>query len=65
MSEGSYKLGDHEERSRADSDVTSSSMVPDPRLFSNTRFTTKRIGDIVVKKVTRKPINFLILYTVL
>lgn len=53
MSEGSYKLDD---RSRADSqsDITNSSVAPDPRLCSNTRFTTKRIGNVIVKKVTRE-----------
>jgi hypothetical protein len=59
MSEGSYRLGDHEPgiigiRMDSQSDVTISSVnAPDPRLYSNTRFTTKRIGNVIVKKVTR------------
>jgi hypothetical protein len=48
LSQGSYKLNDHE------SDITTSSV--DPRI-SNTRFTTKRIGNVIVKKVTRKLFN--------
>lgn len=58
MSEGSYRLGvyeaDRHHHTDSQSDVTTSSVVPDTRLFTDTRFTTKRIGNIIVKRVTRK-----------
>uniref|UniRef100_A0A914R562 FERM domain-containing protein n=1 Tax=Panagrolaimus davidi TaxID=227884 RepID=A0A914R562_9BILA len=50
MSEGSYKLHDleHGGASSSQSDVASS--ATDPRVYSTT-FTTKRIGNVVVKKI--------------
>uniref|UniRef100_A0A914YVZ8 FERM domain-containing protein n=1 Tax=Panagrolaimus superbus TaxID=310955 RepID=A0A914YVZ8_9BILA len=49
MSEGSYKLHDLEHgASSSQSDVASS--ATDPRVYSTT-FTTKRIGNVVVKKI--------------
>lgn len=55
MSEGSYRLSGHEShRVDSQSDVTTSSVAVESRLFTDTRFTTKRIGNVIVKKVTRK-----------
>ncbi|KAI6191591.1 Moesin/ezrin/radixin-like protein 1 [Aphelenchoides bicaudatus] len=53
MSEGSYRLSGHEShRVDSQSDVTTSSVAVESRLFTDTRFTTKRIGNVIVKKVT-------------
>ena len=53
MSEGSYKLHDQDHASSSQSDIGSS--ATDPRVFSTT-FTTKKIGNVLVKNVTgQKP----------
>lgn len=64
MSEGSYRLGGHEVHRNTDSqsDVTTSSVAVEGRLLTNTRFTTKRVGNVIVKKVTRKSLKEMSLY---
>jgi hypothetical protein len=66
MSEGSYRLGGHEVYRHTDSqsDVTTSSVAVEGRIFTDTRFTTKRVGNVIVKKVTRKSQIVLNVYTV-
>lgn len=56
MSEGSYRLADYEKTAQQGNDSSSQSDVGtassvDPRVYSTT-FTTKRIGNVVVKRVT-------------